>query len=626
MPSLHGPNATPPKAGPISKLRGNVPGQGTPKDTIPIAKTPRKQRSSRFHVTEKIDIKPLPALMDVSVHERHDLFVQKLRQASVVFDFNDVSTDLQGKNIKAQALTEMLDFITNQRGVITEDIYPEVVKMFSSNLFRSIPPPVNPSGDAYDPEEDEPVLELAWPHLQIVYEFFLRFVESPDFNTNIAKRFIDTGFVLSLLDLFDSEDPRERDFLKTTLHRIYGKFLNLRAFIRRSINYVFYAFIYDTERHNGIAELLEILGSIINGFALPLKDEHKIFLTRVLIPLHKVKGLTLYHPQLAYCVVQFLEKDPALTEEVVLGLLRFWPKVNSPKEVMFLNEVEEILDVIDPIEFQKVMVPLFKQLARCVNSQHFQVAERALYYWNNEYVVNLISENNHVILPIVFGALYSNSKSHWNRQIHNLVFTALKIFMDLNPQFFDECTANYKQQRLQERQRQVNRDEAWQHLRETILDSTTDRSKLPANFDAPIPPIEVADISLMDDEYSIEGDEQMSMEGPSMDEAQLAAMGMGVGGIDVNSQGGDHGQGANGGRQQHMGEHADEHGELHQFPQRAGVGPGAPPGAGTPGRGEHVRRKSVIPLSADVMRELAGHRSLDDLAPPSNEYNENQSR
>ena len=27
--------------------------------------------------------------------------------------------------------------------------------------------------------------------------------------------------------------------------------------------------------HNGVAELLEILGSIINGFALPLKEEHK---------------------------------------------------------------------------------------------------------------------------------------------------------------------------------------------------------------------------------------------------------------------------------------------------------------------------------------------------------------
>ena len=45
---------------------------------------------------------------------------------------------------------------------------------------------------------------------------------------------------MQLLELFDSEDPRERDFLKTTLHRIYGKFLGLRAHIRKQINNIFY--------------------------------------------------------------------------------------------------------------------------------------------------------------------------------------------------------------------------------------------------------------------------------------------------------------------------------------------------------------------------------------------------
>jgi hypothetical protein len=57
-----------------------------------------------------------------------------------------------------------------------------------------------------------------------------------------------------------------------------------------------------------------------------------------------------------------------------MGLLKYWPKTHSPKEVMFLNELEEILDVIEPAEFQKVMVPLFKQLAKCVSSPHFQVS------------------------------------------------------------------------------------------------------------------------------------------------------------------------------------------------------------------------------------------------------------
>jgi len=243
--------------------------------------------------------------------------MQKLDQCNIIFDFNDPSADMKSKEIKRLALHELLDYVAQNRQVITEPMYPRVVEMFSKNLFRPIPPPVNPQGEAFDPEEDEPVLEVAWPHIQVVYEFFLRFIESQDFNTNYAKQYIDHHFVLQLLELFDSEDPRERDFLKTTLHRIYGKFLNLRSFIRRSINNVFFQFIYETERFNGIAELLEILGSIINGFALPLKEEHKLFLTRVLIPLHKVKSLSMYHPQLAYCIVQFLEKDAALTEEVV---------------------------------------------------------------------------------------------------------------------------------------------------------------------------------------------------------------------------------------------------------------------------------------------------------------------
>ena len=55
------------------------------------------------------------------------------------------------------------------------------------------------------------------------------------------------------------------------------------------------------------------------------------------------------------------------------GLLKFWPKTHSPKEVMFLNELEEILDVIEHEEFAKIMRPLFTQLARCVASPHFQV-------------------------------------------------------------------------------------------------------------------------------------------------------------------------------------------------------------------------------------------------------------
>uniref|UniRef100_A0A1A9VGB6 Serine/threonine protein phosphatase 2A regulatory subunit n=1 Tax=Glossina austeni TaxID=7395 RepID=A0A1A9VGB6_GLOAU len=433
-------------------------------------KSKKSQGSSRYRNSQDVELQQLPPLKsECSSLEQEELFIRKLRQCCVSFDFMDPVTDLKGKEIKRAALNDLSTYITHGRGVLTEAVYPEIIRMISCNLFRTLPPSENPD---FDPEEDDPTLEASWPHLQLVYEVFLRFLESQDFQATIGKRVIDQKFVLQLLELFDSEDPRERDFLKTVLHRIYGKFLGLRAFIRKQINNIFLRFIYETEHFNGVGELLEILGSIINGFALPLKAEHKQFLVKVLLPLHKVKCLSLYHAQLAYCIVQFLEKDPFLTEPVVRGLLKFWPKTCSQKEVMFLGEIEEILDVIDPPQFVKIQEPLFRQIAKCVSSPHFQVAERALYLWNNEYAMSLIEENNAVIMPIMFPALYRISKEHWNQTIVALVYNVLKTFMEMNSKLFDELTSSYKAERQKEKKRERDREELWKKLHELELNRT----------------------------------------------------------------------------------------------------------------------------------------------------------
>lgn len=396
------------------QLNTNISSPNKESFDIDLIVTPKRHSSSRFEpsTSDKYqEIDKLPNFDEVLPEEQISLFIQKIDQCNVMFDFGDPTFDLRGKEIKRITLLELIQFISNNRFNYTDDMYKHVVLMFKKNLFRPIPPPVNPIGDLFDPDEDEPVSELAWPHMQAIYEFFLRFIELPDFQHQLAKQYIDHDFILRILELFDSEDPRERDCLKTTLHRIYGKFLSLRSFIRKSINNVFLQFVYETERFNGIGELLEILGSIINGFALPLKEEHKIFLVRVLMPLHKVKSLSLYHPQLAYCIVQFLEKDPILTEDVIMGLLRYWPKINSPKEVMFLNEIEDVFEVMEPNEFLKIQIPLFAQFSKCISSPHFQVSEKVLCYWSNEYFLTLITENAEVVLPIIFASLYELTNS-----------------------------------------------------------------------------------------------------------------------------------------------------------------------------------------------------------------------
>jgi serine/threonine-protein phosphatase 2A regulatory subunit B' len=61
--------------------------------------------------------------------------------------------------------------------------------------------------------------------------------------------------------------------------------------------------------------------------------------------------------------------------------------------------------------------------------------------------MSLICDNASVILPIMFPALYKNSKSHWNKTIHGLIYNALKLFMEMNQKLFDECTQQYKVRR-----------------------------------------------------------------------------------------------------------------------------------------------------------------------------------
>lgn len=322
----------------------------------------------------------LPSFRDVPSAEKQNLFIRKLNMCCVVFDFNDSPKNLKEKDIKRQTLLELVDYMSSVTSKFNEVAMQEITKMVAVNLFRTFPSNHDSKGlDMYDPEEEEPAMEPAWPHLQIVYEILLRFVASPETDAKLAKRYIDHSFVLRLLDLFDSEDQREREYLKTILHRIYGKFMVHRPFIRKAINNIFYRFIFETEKHNGIAELLEILGSIINGFALPLKEEHKLFLVRALIPLHKPKCVSMYHQQLSYCITQFVEKDFKLADTVIRGLLKYWPLTNSSKEVMFLGELEEVLEATQAAEFQRCMVPLFRQISRCLNSSHFQVLMLGLF-------------------------------------------------------------------------------------------------------------------------------------------------------------------------------------------------------------------------------------------------------
>ncbi|CAI9277423.1 unnamed protein product [Lactuca saligna] len=432
----------------------------------PKPNAPKRTSSAVFPSSVIAGIEPLLPFKDAPASEKMSLFISKLSLCCMVFDFNNPTKNTAEKDLKRLTLIELLEFIASGPPKFSEPAILALCKMCSINLFRVFPPNyrASRSNNGGENDDDEPSFDPAWPHLQLVYDILLKFVNSPSVEPKIAKKYINHSFILRILDLFESEDPRERDCLKAIMHRIYGKFMVHRPFIRKSISNVFYRFVFETDKHNGIAELLEIFGSVITGFALPLKEEHKIFLWRVLIPLHKPKSLAVYFQQLCYCVTQFIEKDPKLASTVIRGLLKYWPITNSQKEVMFLGEVEEILEGINMGEFERVMVPLFWRIGCCINSSHFQVAERALLLWNNDQIFNLIGHNRQVILPIIFPALETNVRTHWNQSVLNLTLNVRNVFTEMDNMLFLACHAHFIEEQEKQSLAVEKRKEAWDRL------------------------------------------------------------------------------------------------------------------------------------------------------------------
>lgn len=67
--------------------------------------------------------------------------------------------------------------------------------MVSVNIFREFH---QVEHQEFDFEEDEPLLEIAWPHIQMIYEILLRFLDSKQFSPSIAKKYIKRDFIYNV--------------------------------------------------------------------------------------------------------------------------------------------------------------------------------------------------------------------------------------------------------------------------------------------------------------------------------------------------------------------------------------------------------------------------------------------
>lgn len=104
---------------------------------------------------------------------------------------------------------------------------------------------------------------------------------------------------------------------------------------------------------------------------------------------------------------------------------------------MFLGEIEEILDVIEPTQFKKIEEPLFKQISKCVSSSHFQVCCK----WSHFFILAFLFSFSFDISKCLFRL----QKGHCTSGIMNIFLVWLRrILIKFSQLCLAVCTKSPK--------------------------------------------------------------------------------------------------------------------------------------------------------------------------------------
>lgn len=373
--------------------------------------------------------------------------------AKITYDYSDETKDQKQKTERLAAINELIGMLNDQKKVTTLFIpnIDSVMDMIKKNIFRPLPCTnrsnlaLAVSETGVEEEEQEP--DPSWPHIKGIYDIFLQLIINEACDVKTFKPFVTTNFIAEFLQLFDSDLVEERDFLKNILHKLYAKLIPRRKMIRKAITDLFHLLIHEIHKFNGASELLDIMASIISGFAVPLREEHVIFFKNIIIPLHKVQTSNLYFDNLIRCSMLFLTKDSTLSIPLLEGILKYWPFANYTKETVFLQELPEVFEFCDVEKIQPLVRKLFKRVIRCISGSHLQVADRAMCLFENESFISIIKQYKSITFNMLVPVVVNLAENHWHQMLKESLNALKEILQKIDPQAFSNALENYDQKK-----------------------------------------------------------------------------------------------------------------------------------------------------------------------------------
>lgn len=249
--------------------------------------------------------------------------------------------------------------------------------------------------------------------------------------------------------------------------------------IRKAINECFFSLIQENHKFNGAAELLDILASIISGFAVPLREEHVTFFKKVIIPLHKVQTCSQFYEQLLRCSMLFLTKDRTLAIPLLEGLLKYWPFANAVKETLFLTELSEVLEVCEVEKVEPLIPKLFKRIVKSIGGDHLQVSDRAMCFFENDYFLAILKTYKDKTFPMLVPVIVDLADHHWHKILQDSLIALKTILKEIDLFAFEEALKMKPEKRKEYRIKQDLEerkafDERWISLNEQLKSQNKD--------------------------------------------------------------------------------------------------------------------------------------------------------
>ena len=127
-------------------------------------------------------------------------------------------------------------------------------------------------------------------------------------------------------------------------------------------------------------------------------------------------------------------------------MLRYWPTGNTGKELLFLNELEDLFEPLEPDHVRGYVKPLGRRLARCIASSCSQIVERVMYLWNSPAFTLLFirdKQNVTVLAPLVYDALRHCSEDTSNASLRQMAIHVIGILMDSNTELVEQLAESY---------------------------------------------------------------------------------------------------------------------------------------------------------------------------------------